>query len=140
MLRSFNPFTRCFRGHIQDKNRWMGLSLRFSSTNPLITRQINPGDLFRHYNGNIYIVREVATHTETYEKMVIYYNASNPFHVWCRSMDMFNEFVEIPYNHTDKIIGRAIVPRFDSIPKEQYYIHQIYPLENHGFIEEYWIV
>lgn len=132
MLRAFNPFMR-----IRNSRNLRNLS---SYNNTKIAREVNPGDEFRHYNGNTYIIREVATDAETFEKMVIYYNASNPFHIWCRTLDMFNEFVEIPYNHSDTVIGRHIVPRFESIPKEEYYVHQQLPQEKYAYMDEYWIV
>jgi len=135
MLRAFNPFMR-IRNPMNLRN-FRNLS---SYDNTKIAREVNPGDEFRHYNGNTYIIRDVATDDETFEKLVIYYNASNPFHIWCRTLDTFNEFVEIPYNHSDTVIGRHIVPRFESIPKEQHYVHRQLPQEKYAYMDEYWIV
>lgn len=38
---------------------------------------VHRGQIYQHYKGNLYLVLEVATHTETEEKLVIYCNVKN---------------------------------------------------------------
>lgn len=44
---------------------------------------------YRHFKGNIYLVTDIAVHSETAEPMVIYKSVDNPDLVWCRPLDMF---------------------------------------------------
>lgn len=47
------------------------------------------GFRYRHFKGGVYIVTDIAVHSETEEPMVIYRNFDNPKLVWCRPMSMF---------------------------------------------------
>lgn len=47
------------------------------------------GSKYRHFKGGVYIVTDIAVHSETEEPMVIYKNFNNPNLVWCRPLDMF---------------------------------------------------
>lgn len=47
------------------------------------------GKRYRHFKGNIYIVVEVAIHSETAEPMVIYKSGNDQSLVWTRPLDMF---------------------------------------------------
>lgn len=47
------------------------------------------GYKYRHFKGGLYLVTELAVHTETGEPMVIYKSVENPDLVWCRPLDMF---------------------------------------------------
>jgi hypothetical protein len=47
------------------------------------------GFRYRHFKGGIYIVTDIAVHSETEEPMVIYKNFNNPNLVWCRPLSMF---------------------------------------------------
>lgn len=61
--------------------------------------------IYRHYKGNEYEVLEVALHSETLEKMVLY-RALYPNELsmtWVRPIAVFNETVEI---------DGQVVPRF----------------------------
>lgn len=44
---------------------------------------------FRHFKGDIYVVTDVAIHTETNEIMIVYHNLAHPEVSWCRLINMF---------------------------------------------------
>ena len=52
---------------------------------------------YRHYKGKYYQVIGLATHSETFEELVVYYclypNATNQ--LWVRPLSMFQETVEV---------------------------------------------
>ena len=47
------------------------------------------GYRYRHFKGGVYIVTDIAVHSETEEPMVIYKSFDNPDWVWCRPLSMF---------------------------------------------------
>lgn len=47
------------------------------------------GFRYRHFKGGIYVVTDIAVHSETEEPMVIYKSFDNPKLVWCRPLSMF---------------------------------------------------
>ena len=47
------------------------------------------GFRYRHFKGNIYLVTDIAVHSETEEPMVIYKSFNDPNLVWCRPLSMF---------------------------------------------------
>lgn len=47
------------------------------------------GYKFRHFKGKVYIVKDIAIHSETAEPMVIYTRFDEPLDIWCRPLDMF---------------------------------------------------
>ena len=51
--------------------------------------------IYKHYTGDLYIVEDVAYHSETYEKMVVYRALYGDNKLWCRPYDMFLEEVNI---------------------------------------------
>jgi hypothetical protein len=57
-----------------------------------MTDDIEPGD-YRHYKGNVYTVLFVATHSETEERLVVYYAKAKPERKWVRPLAMFCEEV-----------------------------------------------
>ncbi len=56
--------------------------------NPTIVRGI-----YRHYKGNLYEVLDIATHSETEQKMVVYRALYGEFGLWVRPLAMFAENV-----------------------------------------------
>ena len=48
----------------------------------------------KHYKGNMYEVLDVATHSETLEKMVVYKALYGDGGVWVRPISMWDELVE----------------------------------------------
>lgn len=51
---------------------------------------LKPG-IYLHYKGNEYEVIDMATHSETEEKMVVYKALYGEFGLWVRPLAMFEE-------------------------------------------------
>ncbi|MED4582029.1 DUF1653 domain-containing protein [Brevibacillus choshinensis] len=68
-------------------------------------RNDNDPTLYRHYKGGVYKVTGIATHTETDEKMVVYYRVEDE-ELFVRPFRMFFEKVEVN--------GKK-VPRFEKM-------------------------
>ena len=49
--------------------------------------------IYRHYKGNLYELIDVATHSETLEKMVVYRALYGEQALWGRPMQMWEEEV-----------------------------------------------
>lgn len=64
---------------------------------------IKAGQYYRHFKGNLYYVIEIATHTETGEKMVVYRDTNYDQKVWVRPLEMFEEKV---MNAEGKLVPR----------------------------------
>ena len=56
--------------------------------------KIRPG-IYTHYKGNEYHVIDVATHSETEEKLVVYRTLYGNYDLWVRPFDMFTESITI---------------------------------------------
>ncbi len=55
---------------------------------------ITPG-IYRHFKGNVYFVIAVAEHSETGEKLVVYFpSPGDEFKVWVRPLAMFEEEID----------------------------------------------
>lgn len=52
------------------------------------------GFRYRHFKGGVYLVTDIAVHSETEEPIVIYKNFNNPNLVWCRPLSMFMSEVD----------------------------------------------
>ncbi|MDR1694327.1 MAG: DUF1653 domain-containing protein [Lactobacillaceae bacterium] len=52
---------------------------------------VKKGQQYKHYKGSVYEVLDVAEHTETGEKFVIYFNINIPERIWARPYEMFIE-------------------------------------------------
>lgn len=61
------------------------------------------GSIYTHYKGNKYEVLNIAEHSETNEKLVIYRSLKNN-KVWARPYSMFTEYVSK---------GNVCLPRFN---------------------------
>lgn len=51
--------------------------------------------IYRHYKGNLYEVIDVATHSETLEKMIVYRALYGEQGLWVRPMQMWEEEVNV---------------------------------------------
>lgn len=52
-------------------------------------REIKTNRIYKHFKGDNYLVLEVATHSETKEKYVVYRRLYGDFGLWIRPLDMF---------------------------------------------------
>jgi hypothetical protein len=59
-----------------------------------ITMTISKG-IYKHYKNNLYEVLEIATHSETNEKLVVYRALYGEYGVWVRPLAMFTEEIEL---------------------------------------------
>ena len=64
---------------------------------------------YRHYKGKDYKVFNVATHSETMEKFVVYQTLYGDYDWWIRPFNMFTENIEI---------NGKVVPRFEWISED----------------------
>ncbi|GAB4130441.1 MAG: DUF1653 domain-containing protein [Raineya sp.] len=54
-----------------------------------------PKGIYKHYKNNLYEVLEIATYSETGEKLVVYRALYGEYGVWVRPLTMFIEEVEL---------------------------------------------
>ena len=67
---------------------------------------VNIGKVYRHFKGNYYFVENVAYHSETQERMVVYkplYNREDSRTLWVRPEKMFLEEIT---QRSDNITGQ----------------------------------
>ncbi|MBP5647809.1 DUF1653 domain-containing protein [Candidatus Saccharibacteria bacterium] len=57
-------------------------------------REVKIHGIYRHFKGNFYLVEDIAYHSETQEKMVIYRALYGNNKLWCRPYNMFLEKVD----------------------------------------------
>ncbi len=67
--------------------------------------------IYQHYKGQLYQVFNVATHSESREKLVVYQCLYAEYSMWVRPLEMFLETVELE--------GGEVVPRFKLIQKTE---------------------
>lgn len=52
-------------------------------------REIKINRVYKHFKGNYYYVIDVANHSETKEKYVVYRKLYDDYSLWIRPLDMF---------------------------------------------------
>lgn len=52
--------------------------------------------IYKHFKGDLYIVEDIAYHSETKEKLVVYRALYGNGRLWCRPYSMF--FEEVDHN------------------------------------------
>ncbi len=61
----------------------------------LSTMSLKKG-IYQHYKGQLYQVMNVATHSETEEKLVVYQCLYGDYSIWVRPLSMFTEMITTP--------------------------------------------
>lgn len=67
--------------------------------------------IYQHYKGQLYQVFNVAIHSESREKLVVYQCLYADYSMWVRPLEMFLETVELE--------SGEVVPRFKLIQKTE---------------------
>lgn len=52
-------------------------------------REVKINGIYKHFKGNYYLVIDIASHSETKEKYVVYRRLYDDNSLWIRPMDMF---------------------------------------------------
>ena len=56
--------------------------------------EVKVKSIYRHFKGDLYFVEDIANHSETGEKMVVYRALYGKNELWVRPLNMFIEEVE----------------------------------------------
>lgn len=65
------------------------------NTEKIIPTEVKIGQRYRHFKGAQYIVKSLAIHSETGEKLVVYEDVLDPAKTWARPYDMFIQAIEV---------------------------------------------
>lgn len=63
-----------------------------------------PGNTYRHFKGNNYMVLNVARHSETLEEYVVYQALYGEMGIWVRPLKMFEEKVIVDGETIDRFL------------------------------------
>lgn len=56
--------------------------------------KVEKNRIYKHFKGDMYLVEDIATHSETLEKYVVYRALYGSNELWVRPLDMFCQEVE----------------------------------------------
>lgn len=57
-------------------------------------QEIKIHGIYKHFKGDLYFIEDIAYHSETKEKMVVYRALYGENRLWCRPYEMFFEEVD----------------------------------------------
>ncbi len=78
-------------------------------------KSVMVGFRYRHFKGGIYLVTDLAVHSESNKIMVVYKDFKNPSQVWVRPLDMFLSKVD-----AEKYPEVKQVFRFEKMGEDEY--------------------
>lgn len=87
-------------------------------------RTIQPGQFYRHFKGGQYQIVEVAKHSETGEKMVVYQALYGDFGVYVRPYEMFlsevdrEKYPDVPQKYRFELIKSENLGNTETKPEE----------------------
>lgn len=77
-------------------------------------RELQIGEFYRHFKGNVYQIREIAKDSETLDKIVVYQGMYPPYECWVRNYENFMAPVD-----TGKYPNASQKYRFERIMPEE---------------------
>ena len=60
-------------------------------------RELKIKGIYRHFKGDLYLVEDIARHSETDEELVVYRKLYGDCSLWVRSLDLFLSEVDQRY-------------------------------------------
>ena len=93
------------------------------------------GTMYRHFKGGVYLVTDIAVHTETGEIVVIYKDAIDSSKVWCRPLDMFLSNVDTDKYPAYVYQTKRFTPICDGM-RSEHIEHTSYPNSNIAKLEQ----
>jgi len=72
--------------------------------------KLRPGDVYRHYKGDLYVIVCEAKHEEDQKPLVVYRSREFPEQVWVRSLVQFHSYVT---KKSENGFACGVIPRFE---------------------------